>query len=166
MAMAQHRMLAWIHQAKADDRRQGLVEVSRAEFLAAAAEGRAQDPRIGALNLKYATPVLYVPPAPGERLIGTTVGIQINVEPAAMISADYLPWDLADGDEVKVSAGWPSIDGQWFAIRVIDAGLGQFQLLGADTSGETGSGMGATVMARTPEPAAPPRRRNGSSSSK
>lgn len=155
MAMAQHRMLAWVWQGTEADRRTGFVDMSRFEFLAAG--DRAQDPRVGGLHLKTVTRELWVdpdPPAPGERLIGTTVGIQIGVEPAAMISADYLPWELADGDEVKISAGWASIDGQWFAVRVVDAGLGQFQMLGADTTGETGTGMGATVMARTPEPEA------------
>ena len=68
MAIAAHRLTAWVWQGTAEDRRTGFVEMTAAEFTAAGA--RAQDPRVGALHLKHIVRELFVeppPPAPPGR---------------------------------------------------------------------------------------------------
>ena len=62
MAIVQHQLTAWVWQATAADRRLGFVVMTRAEFDAAKAEGRAQDPRVGALHLKHISRTLFEPP--------------------------------------------------------------------------------------------------------
>jgi hypothetical protein len=63
MAMANNRMLAWIWQGTAADRRTGFVEVTRAAFQQMESQGRAQDPRTcTALQLKHITPTLWTLP--------------------------------------------------------------------------------------------------------
>lgn len=64
MAMKQHLLTAWVWQPTAADKRTGFIVMTKAEFDAAAAEGRAQDPRVGALLLKHITRTAYVPPEP------------------------------------------------------------------------------------------------------
>jgi len=57
----QHRLTAWVWQATATDRRLGFVEMTKAEYDAAKAEGRAQDPRVGALHLKKISNTIFQP---------------------------------------------------------------------------------------------------------
>lgn len=61
MAMKPNQMLAWIWQPTAADRRLGFVPVTTAEFQFLQSQGRAQDPRVGALHLKHITNVNFVP---------------------------------------------------------------------------------------------------------
>jgi len=67
MAIAANRLTAWVWQATANDRRLGFVEMTKAEFDAAKTEGRAQDPRVGALHLKHISRTLFEPPPEGRR---------------------------------------------------------------------------------------------------
>lgn len=58
-----NQLLAWIWQPTATDRRLGFVPVTRAEFQMMQSQGRAQDPRVGALHLKPITNENFVPAA-------------------------------------------------------------------------------------------------------
>lgn len=71
MAIAQHRVLAWVWRGLAGgDMRTGFLEMTRADMAAAIAQGRAQDPRLTtSLQLKHISNVPFViplaaPPAP------------------------------------------------------------------------------------------------------
>jgi len=66
MALANHLLTAWVWQGTAADKAVGFVTMTKAEFDAAKAEGRAQDPRVGALHLKPITRALFVPAPPPE----------------------------------------------------------------------------------------------------
>jgi len=61
MAIEQHRLLAWVWQATATDRRLGFVEMTKAEYDAAKTEGRAQDPRVGSLHMKKISNTIFQP---------------------------------------------------------------------------------------------------------
>jgi hypothetical protein len=63
MALAQHRLFAWVWQGDATDPRTGLLEMTRAQFTAYGA--RAQDLRVGGLHLKQISNDLYEPVVPG-----------------------------------------------------------------------------------------------------
>jgi len=57
-----NQMLVWVSQGTAADRRTGFVAMTRAAFIQAESQGRAQDPRVGALHLKYIRRDLFVAP--------------------------------------------------------------------------------------------------------
>jgi hypothetical protein len=79
------------------------------------------------------------PPAPVERFIGVTLGM--NREPDPLLMLDR-PIDIETGDKVMLLGPWASINAKWFPITVVDIPLGQFRLMGVDTSGEDGFGSG------------------------
>jgi len=62
MAMVPHMMTVWVSQGTAEDRRTGFVVMTRADFAAAQAQGRAQDPRVGVLHLNFIKRDLWEPP--------------------------------------------------------------------------------------------------------
>lgn len=64
MAIAQHRVLAWVWRGLAGgDMRTGFIEMTRDDMVAAIAQGRAQDPRrTTSLQLKHISNVPFVIP--------------------------------------------------------------------------------------------------------
>jgi len=87
MALAQHRLYAWVWQGDAVDPRTGLLEMTRAQFTAYGA--RAQDLRVGGLHLKPITNELYEAPplADGQAAPPATMSRQRRRPPRGELEA-------------------------------------------------------------------------------
>ncbi len=83
------------------------------------------------------------------RDVGTTIAIGFGVAPLVTMHEAFTPLDpaLVNGAAVRVEgSGWASLDGRTFTISNVNAAVGQFRLVEADTTAEeTGSGAGATI---------------------
>jgi hypothetical protein len=89
-------------------------------------------------------------PLTGTIMVGLTDGINREPDPLVMLVRRPLDDTLQDFSTVLIGdSGWPSIDGHWWPIRITDRQLSQFRLVGANTSGEQGTGVGATVSILT-----------------
>jgi hypothetical protein len=89
----------------------------------------------------------FVDAAPSSpRLVGTTLAMNKEVDALVMITPEFRPIGIASGDQVMVTGStWLSIDGQWWEALVVDASIGQFRLVGSDTTGEEGFGAGVSI---------------------
>lgn len=84
------------------------------------------------------------PAAP--HLVGSTLAMNKEVDALVMITPEFRPIGIASGDQVLViGSTWLSINEQWWEALVVDANIGQFRLVGSDTTGEDGFGAGASI---------------------